>query len=169
LQELINKIADSYNPAHGLNRAVDTPAGSVGHRLKKVLFTPLLAPIISDRRLAFMLSAFGFSQLLLVATGLTGWQCPLQGALGVICPGCGMTTALTLLLTGQWRLAVHTHAFAPVVLTFLIVIVVSAVLPAPHLHRFAGRVERLERKSGFAVILLMAMLAYWLLRLIEII
>ena len=169
MHELINKIADSYNPAYGLDRTVDTSDESVGSRLKKRLFTPVLAPIIKNRGLVIMLSAFGFLQLLLVVTGLTGWQCPIHGALGILCPGCGMTRAVTLLLTGHWQMAVQTHAFAPLVLVSFILTVVSAVLPPSDLEKFAGRVAWLERKSGFAVILLMAMLTYWLLRVFEII
>lgn len=169
MQELINKIADSYNPAYGIKRIAGTSAEPVVSRLKKGLSTPVLAPMIKNRGLVRILSAFGLFQLLLVLTGLTGWQCPVQGSLGIICPGCGLTRALVLLLKGDWMLAVQTHAFAPVVLMAWLLMVIAAVLPASFLGMLSGRVERIERRTGFAAILLMGMLSYWLLRVFEII
>lgn len=167
MQELINRIADSYHPAYGPNRTVNPTVESLEYRLKQGFFTPLLAPMIKNRWLVCMATGFGIVQLLLIIAGLPGWQCPIQKTLGVICPGCGMTQAMALLVKGQWQMSVQTHLFAPVVLLTLIMMLVSAVLPASFLKKLAGRLDRLERRSGIAAILLLSMVIYWLLRVFE--
>ena len=78
-----------------------------------------------------------------------------------------MTTAMTLLLQGHWQLAVQTHAFAPVILIVLMMMLVAIGLPAANLSKFSSRVERLERKSGITAILLLSMVVYWLLRVFD--
>jgi hypothetical protein len=167
LQVLITKIAEPYHPAYGQGRKTETPTESIKFRLSERFFTPLLAPIIQDRLLAGILAVFGVAQLLLVYTGLTGWQCPIYQNLGITCPGCGMTTAVAMLLQGQWQLALQTHAFAPVILMVLMLVLVAIVLPASFLRKLSRRMERLEQKTGIAAILLLSMVIYWLLRIFD--
>ncbi len=167
MQLLITKIAESYNPAYGQNRKTQTPGDPIYNRLIKGFFTPVLAPLLQNRWLVFIFVAFGVAQLSLVFFGLTGWQCPIYETLGVICPGCGMTTAMTLLLQGHWQLAVQTHAFAPAILIVLMMLLVAMGLGSAYLRKFSASVERLERKSGITAILLLSMVAYWLLRIFD--
>ena len=167
MQVLITKIAEPYHPAYGQGRKTETPTESIKFRLSERFFTPLLAPIIQDRLLAGILAVFGVAQLLLVYNGLTGWQCPIYQNLGITCPGCGMTTAMAMLLQGHWQLAFQTHAFAPVILMVLTLVMVAIVLPASILGKLSRRVERLEQKTGIAAILLLSMVIYWLLRIFD--
>ncbi|CAB1057345.1 hypothetical protein D1BOALGB6SA_2084 [Olavius sp. associated proteobacterium Delta 1] len=167
MQIMITKIAESYNPAYGQNRKIETPGDSIDYRLLKGFFTPVLAPLLQNRWLICIFAAFGVAQLLLVFFGLTAWQCPINETLGIICPGCGMTTAMAMLLQGHWHLAVQTHAFAPVVLILLLMLLVAIGLPASYLRKFSRRVERLEQKTGITAILLLSMVAYWLLRIFD--
>jgi hypothetical protein len=167
LQLLSTKIAASYSPAFGQNKKIKPPEDPLYNRLIKGFFTPVLAPILRNRWLICMFLAFGIAQLLLVFFGLPGWQCPIYATSGVICPGCGMTTAITLLLQGHWQLAVQTHAFAPVILIVLIMMLVAMGLGSACLRKFSASVERLERKSGVTAILLLSMVAYWLLRIFD--
>ena len=164
MQKLINIIADWSNSVYATNRVVEPTVGAIKNRFKWGFFTPLLAPMIKNRGLVGLATVFSIIQLLLVNVGLPGWQCPIQGTLGFICPGCGMTTAMSLLLKGHWQMAVQTHLFAPVVLLTLTMMLFSAVLPASSLKWFAGRMDWLERRSGIAAILLLSMVIYWLLR-----
>jgi len=167
LQLLITKITESYNPAYGQNKKTKTSGDSISYRLTKAFFTPVLAPLLQNRWLICILVTFGVAQLLLAYFGLTGWQCPIYETLGVICPGCGMTTAMAVLLKGHWHLAVQTHAFAPVILIVLVVLLIAIGLPASHLRKFSGSVERLEQKTGITAILLLSMVVYWLLRIFD--
>lgn len=164
---LITKIAESYNPAYGQHKKTKTPGDSIYYRLIKGFFTPVLAPLLQNRWLICIFVAFGVAQLLLVYFGLTGWKCPIYETLGVICPGCGMTTAMVMLLKGHWHLAVQTHAFAPVILIVLIMMLVAIGLPTSYLRKFSSSVKRLEQKTGITAILLLSMVVYWLLRIFD--
>ncbi len=167
MQILITKIAESYNPAYGQNNKIKSPCDSINYRLLKGFFTPVLAPLLQNRWLISIFVAFGVAQLLLVYFGLTGWQCPIYETLGIICPGCGMTTAMAMLLQGHWHLALQTHAFAPVILIILMMLLIAIGLPASYLRKFSGSVERLEQKSGITATLLLSMVVYWLLRIFD--
>jgi hypothetical protein len=167
LQVLITKIAESYSPAYGQNRKTGSTGAAIKSRLLKGFLTPVLAPLLLNRWLACFFLAFGAAQLLLVYTGLTGWQCPIYETLGVICPGCGMTTAMAMLLKGHWHLALQTHAFAPLFLVGLILLPAAIVLPNSHLKKLSLGVKRLEQKSGIIAILLLSMVGYWLLRIFD--
>jgi len=109
----------------------------------------------------------GVVQLALTITGLTGWQCPIRSTFGVTCPGCGLTTAIALLLKGDWQAAVRTHVYAPLFLVVLILLLVSAALPPAYLGRISGSIARLERKTGITAIVLLSMVVYWLLRVLD--
>ena len=167
MQLLITKIVESYNPAYGHNRTTNPAGDPIYNRVIKGFFTPVLAPMLQNRWLICIFVAFGVAQLMLVFFGLSGWQCPIYDTLGVICPGCGMTTAMTLLLQGHWQLAIQTHAFAPVILIVLMMMLVAMGLGSASLRKFSAGVERLERKSGITAILLLSMVVYWLLRVFD--
>ena len=124
----------------------------------------MLAPLLVNRRLIGILLGVGLAQLILVATGLNGWQCPIRSTFGIPCPGCGLTTAMTLLVRGQWATAVGMHAFAPVFLGVLSAMVVAISLPAVYLGKLSTAVAALERKTGITAIIMLGMLFYWLLR-----
>lgn len=167
MQAFITKITEMYNPACGQDRRSRASADSIKYRLIKGFFTPLLAPLLQNRWLICIFVGFGVAQLLLVYTGSSGWQCPIYVALGEICPGCGMTTAMAMLLKGHWQFAVQTHVFAPIILIVWIMMLVAIGLPATSLRKLSGIVERLEQKSGITAILLLSMVSYWLLRIFE--
>ena len=167
MQLLITKIAESYNPAYGQKQKTKTPGDSIYDRLTEGFFRPVLAPLLQNRLLTCTFVAFGVAQLLLVFFGFTGWQCPIYETLGIICPGCGMTTAVAMLLQGHWHLAAQTHAFAPVILIVLLIMLIALGLPASYLKTFSGCVQRLEQKSGITAILLLSMVGYWLLRIFD--
>jgi hypothetical protein len=103
----------------------------------------------------------------LTITGLPGWQCPIRSTFGVTCPGCGLTTAIAMLLKGNWLMAVQTHAFAPLLLMVLILMLIAIALPAASLDKISGNVARLERKTGISAIVILSMVIYWLLRVFD--
>jgi len=166
LQVLIAKIAESYNPADGQSEkdshGVETgrPAHPEG------FFTPVLAPLLLDRWLIGIFLGVGLTLLTLAATGLNGWQCPIRSTSGIICPGCGLTTAMILLVKGRWAAAVEMHAFAPLFGLVLAAMVVAISLPAVYLAKLSTAVAVLERKTGLTAIIMLGMLLYWLLRVL---
>jgi hypothetical protein len=132
-------------------------------------FTPVLAPMLQNRRLVIILTVLGIGQIGLSASGLRGWQCPINCTLDITCPGCGLTNAIAMLLEGDWSSAVRTHAFAPLVLMVLIFMSVASILPIRYQRQLSMSTASLERQTGIAAIGLISMIAYWLLRLAGII
>ena len=167
MQLQINKIAESYNSPYGQSRTAEFHGDSISARLKKGFFRPVLAPLLHNRWLICTFVAFGIAQLLLVFFEFRGWQCPIYETLAVNCPGCGLTTAMTMLVQGQWKLAVQAHAFAPVILIVFMMMTIAIGLPSAYLRKFSFCVERLEQKTGITAILLLSMVIYWLLRIFE--
>jgi len=166
LQVIVNKIVPSYNPACGYKSKFAIPGKSVRSRFTFWFFTPILAPLLQKPRLIRILAAMGIAQVLLAAVGLGGWQCPLQSTLGVSCPGCGLTTAIVMLLKGHWQLAVQSHAFAPLFLILGIGVLVVGTLPLAYAKKIAAQVAVLERNTGITAIVLLSIMLYGLLRLL---
>jgi hypothetical protein len=133
-------------------------------RISRLLFTPVLAPLVQDRRLTLILMGVAALQVCLTATGFPAWQCPLKSSLGIPCPGCGLSSAIVLWIQGHWRAAVSVHAFAPVFLIGFFLMMATAVLPE-RIHRDAIRcIAWLERCTGIIPFLLIGIIGYWVLR-----
>ena len=164
MQVIVNKIVPSYNPAYGYKSKLAIPGKSVRLRFTFWFFTPILAPLLQKPRLIRILTAIGMVQVLLAAMGLRGWQCPLHSTLGVGCPGCALTSAIVMLLRGNWHLAVHAHAFAPLFLILGIGMLIVGTLPLVYAKKIAARVAILERNTGIIAIVLLSTMLYGLLR-----
>jgi len=141
------------------------PTLSIWTRPAASLFRPILAPLLSERKVALLLAGIGTLQVGLVATGLPGWPCPIKAALGVPCPGCGLSAAVVLLLRGRWSYALRVHAFAPVFLLGIMLMMMVSLLPADLHRRAVARIAALERRTGIVAFLLLGLVAYWVLRL----
>jgi Protein of unknown function (DUF2752) len=127
---------------------------------------PTLSPLLRDRKLA--LAALGSAALLLSlsASGVAGWQCPFLHITGIPCPGCGLTRATYLLLRGDIHASLTFHAFAPIVLLGIAVVGSAGLLPDRARQPWIDKLVILERRTGVILILLAALIVYWLARLI---
>jgi len=125
-----------------------------------------LAALLRDRRVALGVAVVAAVQVAGVATGVGGWPCPVKGALGLPCPGCGLTRATVALLRGEFAASFRLHAFAPVLLVGLAALAVAAFLPAARREAFAGAVERFEHRTKASYVVLGALLLYWSVRLL---
>jgi hypothetical protein len=130
------------------------------------IFAPILSTILRDRKLNIAICSVAFLQLLLTFFGLPGWQCPLFRALGLPCPGCGMTRASLFLVHGEVKQAVVMHAFAPFLLIALMIITFCAASPRGYATFIANKTESLERYTGITGLLLIGLIVYWLARLL---
>jgi hypothetical protein len=124
-----------------------------------------LASLLRDRRVSLGVAAVAAVQVAAVASGVGGWPCPLKSALGIPCPGCGLTRASVALLRGDFAAAFGLHAFAPVLLLGLAAFAAAGLLPAARREAFAGAVARFERRTRAAYVLVAAVLLYWSVRL----
>jgi hypothetical protein len=134
--------------------------------LRPTIFTPIVSTILRDRKLNLAICGVAFLQLLLTFFGLPGWQCPFFHAVGLPCPGCGMTRATVFLAHGEFREAIAMHAFAPFFLIALAIITMCAASPRSYVKSVANRAESLERYTGITGLLLIGLIVYWLARLL---
>ena len=132
----------------------------VGHRVQlgKALRTPILAPILKERLLACVISGASVAQVgLFVITG-HGWQCPIRAALGIPCPGCGLTHATLLLFQGKWKDSLTEHAFAPIFLFGLVLVAVVSLLPRQWRDSVVKLVSFVEMRYGISALVLIAIM-----------
>ncbi|MDT5269670.1 MAG: hypothetical protein QOH49_1856 [Acidobacteriota bacterium] len=125
-----------------------------------------LSSLLRDRRVSLAVMGVAAVQVAAVWAGVGGWPCPLKSALGIPCPGCGLTRASVALLRGEFAAAFSLHAFAPLLLLGLAAFAVAGLLPAAPREAFAGMVWRVERHTNAAYVVLAALLLYWSGRLL---
>lgn len=143
----------------------------VGHRvdLSEALRTPIIAPILKERLLAGVISGASVAQVGLFAMTGHGWQCPIRAALGIPCPGCGLSHAALLLFQGKWKDSLAEHAFAPIFLFGLVLVAVVSLLPRKWRDRAVKLVSVVESRTGITALLLIALMGYWGMRLLSIV
>lgn len=130
------------------------------------LYTPILAPVMQRRWIIALLAAASIFLVSMAAFEITAWQCPLKAALGVTCPGCGLTRAIVLLAQGKWLAAVKLHAFAPIGVVAVVLLVTGTLLPVKWRDRAAEQLAVFEKRGGIVFWLLLSVLIYWICRLI---
>jgi hypothetical protein len=138
-------------------------------RIRSAFFSPVLGPLMRKRRVTVVLAIATVVQVLLTQTASAAWQCPVKSTLGVECPACGLTRAMALFARGHWKAAIDLHAFAPLFLGAGFFLVVSSILPARFQQKIADQIEAFERLSGIVGLLMISILAYWILRIINLI
>ena len=126
----------------------------------------MLADLIRDRRLARVLVLCGAAQAGFVFLGWPGWPCPVQSALGLPCPGCGLSRATAALLRGNWLAAFALHPFAPLVLAMLALLAVAALAPRAVVDQVADTLRVVEARTRLTSILVAAFLAHGLIRFV---
>jgi hypothetical protein len=124
---------------------------------------------MQNRWIIVLLAAVTVVQVALTAAGTIAWQCPLKSTLGVVCPGCGLTRAMVLFAQGHWKAAIDLHAFAPIFFGVGIFLVVVSILPAGLQQKIAYQIAAFERLTGIVGLLVLSILAYWILRIINLI
>jgi hypothetical protein len=133
--------------------------------LSETVFSPI-STLLRDRKFGLILTGVAGLHIGLLSLGFPSWDCPLFKLTGIPCPGCGLTRACLLLLRGEVRASIKFHAFAPIFLVLISILIVGMVLPksvaAPLIHK----AETLERQTGLTIIILGGLILYWLARLL---
>jgi len=128
-------------------------------------FAPV-SPLLRDRKFAMVVAGTAGAQIALVSLNLPGWDCPIFRVTGIPCPGCGLTRAVILLLKGDVQASLHFHAFAPILVLTALALILTLLLPRSITQPAISRVEMLEQKTGFTVIIIVGLILYWLARLL---
>ena len=137
--------------------------------IRSEFFSPVLGPLVRNRQATVLLVAVAVAQVALTTVGMIAWQCPVRSTLGVACPACGLTRAMVLFSQGHWKAAIDLHAFAPLLLGAGIFLVIASILPAGVQHKIADQITAFERLTGIVGLLIISILAYWILRIINLI
>ena len=139
------------------------------NHIRSGFFSPVLGPLVRNRRAIILLAAITVVQVALTAAGTIAWQCPVKSTLGVACPACGLTRAMVLFTQGHWKAAIDLHAFAPIFFGVGILLVIGSILPAGLQKKIAYQIAAFERHSGIVGLLTLSILAYWILRITNLI
>ena len=127
---------------------------------------PVLAPVLATRRLAGILFIMGVFQAGLTITELGGWPCPMQSALSLPCPGCGLSRGVISLISGNWQAAMHYHPFSPLALVALLMMGVFSLLPGDRHKLAVGIIAGIEKRTGISFGIIIGMFAIWALRIV---
>jgi hypothetical protein len=133
------------------------------------VFEPVFSAVFRDQKILRLITVMALLQLVGGLTGMPGWKCPVYAAFAVLCPGCGLTAAMMLIVRGEWQAAFATHMFAPFFLTGIIVLVLLSLLPLRFYRPAVMRLAFLERHTGLAAMVMIGMIVYWGVRFFGII
>ena len=146
-------------PQHAFSSPLISPS-------KNSLFNPILAPLLESRPTSLAIVGAAFLHTGLATLGLPGWPCPVRHGLGIPCPGCGLSRAITALLQGDWETSLALHAFAPFFLLTLVIMTGVILLPSPQRTWLIDQIKTIEHCTGITAILLLGLVFYWLTRLL---
>jgi len=127
---------------------------------------PIIAPFVSDRRAARIVTAIVALLLLLTASGLPVWRCPVHALFGVPCPGCGLTRSILCLLKGDWRESLSYHPFGILFFIAGALVSLAAFLPEKWGKAMGRVIEKVEMQTGLTMIALLSALLFGVLRLL---
>lgn len=127
---------------------------------------PVFANLLKSRMETGAIVGFGVVHIGLNLAGISFWQCPILAATGVPCPGCGLTRATMQLLHGDIAASLKTHAFAPIFLVALALMVTVLVLPDSIRTSLINFVKRIETRNGITAWGFTLLMLYWAVRLI---
>ena len=133
--------------------------------MAQTAFSPL-ATLLRDRRFGVVLTGALGLIIGLASLGLPSWECPFFRLTGVPCPGCGLTRACMLLLRGEVQASIKFHAFAPIFVLLIAILIITTLLPRAITEPLIHKAETLERQTGITIIILVGLILYWLARLL---
>lgn len=127
---------------------------------------PVFYNLIRNRWYAYLFSGIIILHLISTKLGFGIWPCPVKTALGIRCPGCGLSKALIHLIRGDWRAALSLHLFAPIFLVGLLLMIMVSILPPRPYVKALQLIKTFEVKTGIVVYILFFFVFYWIIRLI---
>jgi hypothetical protein len=133
--------------------------------LSETVFSPI-STLLRERKFGLILTGAAGLHIGLLSLGLPSWDCPFFKLTGIPCPGCGLSRACLLLLRGEVRASIKFHAFAPVFLVLISILIIGTLLPRSLTEPLINKAETLERQSGLTIIILGGLILYWLARLL---
>jgi len=127
---------------------------------------PLLSSVMENQPTSLSIVGSLAVHFTLASLDLPSWRCPLRYGLNIPCPGCGLSRAILLLGKGNWQQALKIHAFAPIALMAITLIIIAVILPPKYNQVFIQKCKNIEKNTGITTLLLAAFVTYWLIRLL---
>jgi hypothetical protein len=134
-------------------------------RFEQQLYLPVFSNILQNRWLVFLLVSIYVVFVVLSSLGYDVWHCPIRTALGVPCPGCGLSSATICLFQGNLKAAFSQHAFSVVFFIGLILATGVSLLPSSKNKIAINWINQFERRTGLFTYLMLALIIYWIMRL----
>lgn len=138
---------------------------SMNTSLKGLWYQPIFSSVLDNRTEVAAIVGFGVVHIGMNLAGLPFWSCPILAATGIPCPGCGLTRATMQLLHGDLYSSLKTHAFAPIFLVALAIMMAVLVLPKSLNSKIISFVRRLETQNGLTSWGFSLLMLYWAIRL----
>ena len=133
---------------------------------ESIWYAPAFTSLLESRRELIVIVGAGGLHLGLSLAGLPAWNCPILAATGIPCPGCGLTRATMALIRGDVMGSLRLHAFAPIFLAALVMMVLVLVLPEIPRTWLVKGMSYLETRNGITSWVFLSLMLYWAFRLI---
>ncbi|MFN8411609.1 MAG: DUF2752 domain-containing protein [Anaerolineales bacterium] len=135
-------------------------------QFQRIWYAPAFSSLLESRTELNMIMGAGIIHFGLTFAGYKGWQCPFLAATGVPCPGCGLTRAIIQLVHGNISASLQTHAFAPIFLIAMIILLSVFLLPEKLRLHVISFVNKVETRTGLTAWVFFTLMLYWAFRLI---
>ena len=127
---------------------------------------PVLVQLLRKQWHAIILVSVVILHLILSILAFDLWQCQIKIVTGIRCPGCGLSSAISHMVRGEFLEMLYEHAFAPFFTIGIIFIFMISLLPADKYRKAVARIFDFEKRTGFINYFLIGFVVYWIIRLI---
>jgi hypothetical protein len=123
-------------------------------------------PAAARRGELLAVGVIGAIQGLSLLTRLPGLPCPMRSAIGIPCPGCGLTRACGALISGDFDRMLRFHALAPLVFVSAICYVLVQHGPGKLGYISSGVWHSIARRVPVPAVVGTVFVGYWAVRLL---
>ena len=135
------------------------------HKNKHSDFPLIFSLLLRQRLLGMILICVIILQVIFFELGIPAWRCPFRAVFQLPCPGCGLTDAFHHLLHFRWLAMFDAHPFTPIFALGLIITFFIYIFPTSYRCYIASSIERIERKTGFSLFILIGFVLFGSYRL----
>lgn len=126
----------------------------------------VVTPFLREKALGIALASVAFLYLAVSFFEIPLWRCLWRDWTGTRCPGCGLTTGCKAFLRGHFVEGVSWNWLTPVVLLGVVAAPVFLAIPPQAKEVILGKIEAIERRSRFVLILILVALLQILARML---
>lgn len=129
-------------------------------------FIPLYTLLLANRLICAGLVLLPLALLLPALCHTSPLSCSLFRLTGIMCPGCGMTRATIALCQGRLQDSLLLHPLSPPLCLGWLIAALSLCLQRKQRDSLLVQTEKIEKKTGIALFIIVLFLLYGIIRLI---